>query len=247
MKIIDIEEIKKIFKESFSIADVCRMLNIRPVGGNYKRVHNLINKYSIDISHFIGQGWNKGEKYKYPGKIMSLDDILIKKSTYTNIGLLRIKLIKNGLKENKCENCGIIKWCDKDISLHLHHIDGDNRNHELNNLKVLCPNCHSQTDNFGSKNKINKIESKIKLKTIVTKKTKNNSKVKSNNFCSCGKEIDKRSMKCKKCEGIFRLEKSNENRPQHSQLIKDVEILGYCGTGRKYGVCDNTIRKWIKV
>lgn len=62
------------------------------------------------------------------------------------------RLIKEGYKENKCEICGISEWMNKPISLQLHHKDGDHYNHVLDNLQILCPNCHSQTDSFAGKN-----------------------------------------------------------------------------------------------
>jgi len=71
---------------------------------------------------------------------------------------VRIKthLINAGYKEDHCECCGINEWNNKPISLQLHHIDGNSRNNQLDNLKILCPNCHVQTDNYGSKNARNK-------------------------------------------------------------------------------------------
>lgn len=72
--------------------------------------------------------------------------LLLKKQT-----ILRI-LIHSGYKENKCECCGISEWNNKPITLQLHHINGNPRDNALENLQVLCPNCHTQTDNYGSKN-----------------------------------------------------------------------------------------------
>ena len=61
------------------------------------------------------------------------------------------KIIDLGLKEYKCECCGITEWNGKEIRLQVHHIDGDHFNNELENLQILCPNCHSQTDTFAGK------------------------------------------------------------------------------------------------
>jgi 5-methylcytosine-specific restriction endonuclease McrA len=71
----------------------------------------------------------------------------------TNRGYLRARLIEAGLKEHRCEVCGIDEWQGKPISLALHHVNGSKRDNRLDNLQILCPNCHAQTPNFGVKNR----------------------------------------------------------------------------------------------
>lgn len=83
-----------------------------------------------------------------------MDLILTKDSTYQPYKLLK-RLIKEGKKERKCECCGNTKWMDQEIPLELHHINGDRTDNRLENLQVLCPNCHAFTDNYrGKKNKV---------------------------------------------------------------------------------------------
>ena len=67
-------------------------------------------------------------------------------------GNLKRRMIRAGLKENKCELCGIFEWQDKPLALALHHVNGDGRDNHLENLQLLCPNCHSQTENFAGRN-----------------------------------------------------------------------------------------------
>jgi len=83
----------------------------------------------------------------------SLEDILAGKHPSYLTSRLRKRLISVGLKQNKCEECSLAEWRGKSITCELHHIDGDNTNHRLHNLKILCPNCHSQTGNFGKRKK----------------------------------------------------------------------------------------------
>ena len=85
---------------------------------------------------------------------VSLDEIIIKGNVphYQTYKLKR-RLIEEGIKKNVCENCGCLDWLGKPINFELHHVDGNRQNHKLNNLKLLCPNCHSQTDTYRAKNK----------------------------------------------------------------------------------------------
>lgn len=147
------EQLENIIKDSLSISDVCRKLGLKTVGGNYKTIKTYIKKYSLDISHFTGQSWNKGKNYTYSSKKYAINDIFIENSTYTNLYRLKKKLIFNGLKEYVCEKCGLTEWNGQLLSLHLDHKNGNNLDHRLENLQFLCPNCHSLTTNYCGKSK----------------------------------------------------------------------------------------------
>lgn len=139
-----------IVKSSYSIADICRKLNIKPYGGNYRVIKNKIKKLNIDTSHMTGQAWNQGDrKMNY---IKPIADILVNNSHYKSYRLAK-RLVKEGLKEHKCECCGLKEWMGKVIKLELHHINGDPCDNRFENLQLLCPNCHSYTDNYRGKNK----------------------------------------------------------------------------------------------
>lgn len=92
------------------------------------------------------------KKIVYTSKKYELSDILNGVYPHYPTSKITLRLIKEGLKEYKCESCGISDWNGKRIGLELNHIDGDNSNHLLDNLEILCPNCHSQTDTYKSRN-----------------------------------------------------------------------------------------------
>lgn len=109
-------------KNSFSYAEVCRKIGLKPVGSNYKTVKSKIELYNLDTSHFTGQRWNKGKSDSEETSIYSLEDVLQKDIIYSS-SYLRKRLIKSELKKNECELCHI---SGKDVSLELHHINGLN-------------------------------------------------------------------------------------------------------------------------
>jgi len=136
-------------KNSKSIADVLRGLQIAPKGGNYRTVNRRIVKLKIDTSHFTGQLWSKGYTI---GPKRLIGEYLSNKYKIGSYALC-LRLIREGIKQRKCEKCHLEKWLEDIIPLELHHIDGNSENNNLSNLQILCPNCHAQTDNYRGKNK----------------------------------------------------------------------------------------------
>lgn len=145
------QEFEEAARLSKSIAEMCRRLGINPCGGNYRIIHNAIKEYNINTSHFTGQGWNVGMQFK-PFKEKPINEILISNSTYQSFKLKR-RLIKEGLKLHFCEICGLSEWRNVPIPLELHHINGNNKDHRLDNLQLLCPNCHALTECYRGRNK----------------------------------------------------------------------------------------------
>lgn len=242
---INKEELEKIASKSLSVADMCRALNIRPNGSNYKTIKSRINEHKINVSHFTGSGWNCGKRFKPFGKTIPLSEILVENSTYMNNTNLKKRLINEGLKINKCEKCGIDKWQNDTISIQLHHIDENNMNNKIENLILLCPNCHSQMHKKNNikissiseyrKNKLIENQLKESLEKVKTKciVCGNVNKRKRNNYCS------------KTCYNIHR---NNESKMPHSEeLMERLKTSNsVCEIARHYNVSDNTIRKWLK-
>lgn len=144
------EEYEDAAKTATSIAGMCRNLGLKPCGGNYRLMHNAIKKFRINTSHFRGQGWNIGMAFN-PTNAKPIADILTKGSSYQSFKL-KNRLLKEGLKVHRCETCGMDTWLGSAIPLELHHINGDNTDHRLCNLQLLCPNCHALTDSYRGKN-----------------------------------------------------------------------------------------------
>ena len=143
------ELIENICRESSSYRQCLNKLGLKEAGGNYACIKKKIKEYNIDISHFHHKAWNKGKKI---GPKRSLEDYLSNKQTIQS-WKLKNRLLKDQIFSHKCCNCNRTMWLDKKIPLELHHIDGNNSNNNLDNLSLLCPNCHALTDNYRAKNK----------------------------------------------------------------------------------------------
>lgn len=148
-KSIPLEELQQIVYESITFAEVMRKLGYTQNRGNsYGQFKKYLVDNNIDVSHFKGRAHGTSDTTKY-----TLEDIFVKDTKYTNMTQLKNKIIKNNLLEYRCDICGITCWNDKPLTLQLDHINGDNRDNRLENLRFLCPNCHSQTETFCGKNK----------------------------------------------------------------------------------------------
>jgi Zn finger protein HypA/HybF involved in hydrogenase expression len=175
------ELLSSLVKESLSLAEVLRKLGLAPKGGNYDTLKRYIILYDLNVTHFTGQKWNKGLAYTDKASIFKLDDIL-KENVNFKSDTLKKRLFREGIKEYKCEICGISEWNNEYINLELHHINGNHYDNRIENLQILCPNCHSQTNNFRNRNN----KKNIILETL---KSNKNSKIK--NICEiCGKEFE---------------------------------------------------------
>lgn len=150
------ERFAQLVKESRSFYELAEKIGYSKTGGGTNEaLRKAVKERDLDISHFTGESWNKNN-YDY--------------STFTNNSIKKngkttLKAIIN-LRGRKCENCGIVEWLGQPINLEIHHIDGNHNNNELENIQLLCPNCHSYTNNYCGKN-INNGKVKVKDEELV--------------------------------------------------------------------------------
>ena len=140
-------------EDSSSIAEVLRRLGFTPNGGTHRLIKGHIRRLGVSTDHFLGQGWARGRPFAGGVRARPLDEILVAKSTYTSTGTLRRRLIAAGLKPPRCERCGLDRWQGEPLPLALDHINGDPNDNRLQNLRILCPNCHALTDTWCGRNK----------------------------------------------------------------------------------------------
>lgn len=301
--------------ESFTWVDVCKRFGSSTHGSSQAHAKSMAVRYGLDFSHFGSGcgGWNKGkpsERKKLPEDVF----VVRKDKVRTKGQLLRRSLIEIG-RDYKCSICGINEWNNELLILHVDHIDGDPYNNISENLRFLCPNCHSQTSTYGNNGNYNNrescynltrwidlysidvvkiiIESSFSLKEVIEKfdryanghnmkilsdfiqfndidishfrsnckkyfndKKNIGSKSKNLDVCSfCGGIMYHGSKMCVKCyrkhimannAGKPRKFNRKVDRPSLDEVRKFVDENSYCAAGRKYGVSDNAVRKWLK-
>jgi len=143
MKKIDKESFIEICEKSESMAQASVQLNLH---------FNTFKKYAIKFGCYhpnqSGKGMTKNVTPKF-----DLEEILNGEHPHYQTYKLKKRMIKEGIIKNMCSVCNISTWLNSPLNLELDHIDGNRMNHKIDNLRLLCPNCHSQTENYRSKNK----------------------------------------------------------------------------------------------
>jgi len=207
-------------KNNNTISDVLRVFDIPSNQGYYNKMfHEDVARLNVSTMHFV--------KSKQPANTWPLDQILVENSFYKGGSYyLKLRLFKEKLLKKECAECGQgPKWNDKKLSLHLDHVNGNPKDNRIENLRILCPNCHSQTETYcGSKKRKEKHTYKFVCK-------------------SCGgPKKTSQSTLCNNCSAKTKA-KSKIDWPNSDILSSMIQDFGYEYTGKKLGVSGNAVKK----
>jgi hypothetical protein len=213
-----------------SMSAVLRHFGLRPAGGNHRQLGKWLDAWQIPTDHF-GRDWPAPRRARIP-----LAQVLVPQSTYGR-GHLKRRLYEEGLKERRCELCGQGEtWRGRRMALILDHVNGVADDNRLENLRIVCPNCAATLDTHcGRHNRRPEVRRVCPHcgKEFVAKDPRRR-------YCSrdCGRRWDRRAVPR---PGARRVE-----RPPYEALLAEVAAAGWSAVGRRYGVSDNAVRKWVR-
>lgn len=217
------EEFEEVVKSAKTIREVLRYFGLPSNQGHYNRMfHKSVQEFGTDITHIM-----ESVKRREFTKKIPIEELFVANSHHEPKWLKK-RLIQEGLMQDKCSKCGQLPiWFEQILVLQLDHINGDNADNRIENLRLLCPNCHSQTETFGGKNR---------------KKNHTN-----NHVCKIcgGHKKNTKSKICERCRNISQKENTKIEWPLVEEVINMTQELGFTATGKKLGVSDNAVRKFL--
>lgn len=221
------DKLQEVVNDCQSLIEIIKKLELEHI--DYKALKNALLKLNINFSHIpLGLGANKNKKFSSKEKF-SIENIFIENSTYFRGGVKK-RLLENKLLEYRCAECGLSdNWNNKKLVLQLDHINGVPNDHRIENLRFLCPNCHSQTENFAGRASRKETFGKP-LHKLKDKKCPN-----------CNALICDVAERCGNCRIRTKI-----NWPSIIEIENMLKEMPMTAVAKKLGVSDNAVKKHIR-
>jgi hypothetical protein len=231
------EQLREAIAASVSWADTLRRLEYRSAGGNWKTLKKYAELWSVSTAHFDPDAVRL-RAFRNPPT--PLEQILVEDSTYSR-NHLKDRLYSAGLKQRRCELCGQREmWRGRRMALILDHVNGVPNDNRIENLRILCPNCAATLETHcGLKNRKQRMPRQCLLCGLDFFPNYRRQR-----YCSreCGSRWDRSGI----LRRVPRFKSRRVVRPPYEQLLREIGETSYAAIGRKYGVSDNAIRKWVR-
>lgn len=229
------QEARAAVTASFSYAEALRRLELCGTGGNWRTLRTWVGLWGIPVDHFDP---NRGRVRALRQTPRPLSEILVERSTYSR-NHLKDRLYAAGLKQPVCELCDQGElWRDQRMALILDHINGVRDDNRLENLRIVCPNCAATFETHcGRKNRLQQTD-----RECLRCGAPFQPKYARQRYCSrsCGMRSPRPA------RGVPKPELRRVERPPYEELLRQVADAGWSAVGRRYGVSDNAIRKWVR-
>lgn len=233
--IFDYDYIKFCAEKSNTLTELVVLLGYSKNNTNYRKaLKQFLLDNSINLKQFNPQKRKK----------RNIEDYLVINGPSINTHFLKLKLIKLGYLENKCNICTLTNWLNKPISLHLDHINGVSNDNRIENLRLLCPNCHSQTDTYAGKNLKNKPRLK---KNLSISKDSLIEEVKNSSITSVANKYSVSWQTIKNIVGDVQINRTKINWPSKEYILSYLENNSMEELARNLKVSSNAIRKHLDI